>query len=76
MPICSDAWPPRGGDLYFHFDRIGFNSKMNDLEAAIGLEGLELFDANFQIRRTHLSAIRAHLHELDERLYVYGRRLG
>ena len=61
----------RGGDLYFHFDRIGFNSKMNDLEAAIGLEGLELFDANFQIRRRHLSAIRAHLHELEEHLHVY-----
>jgi dTDP-4-amino-4,6-dideoxygalactose transaminase len=61
----------RGGELYFHFDRIGFNSKMNDLEAAIGLEGLELFDVNFQIRRRHLSAIRAHLHELEERLYVY-----
>jgi len=61
----------RDGDLYFHFDRIGFNSKMNDLEAAIGLEGLELFDANFQIRRKHLAAIRAHLHELEEHLYVY-----
>jgi dTDP-4-amino-4,6-dideoxygalactose transaminase len=61
----------RDGDLYFHFDRIGFNSKMNDLEAAIGLEGLERFDANFQIRRGHLAAIRAHLHALEDRLYVY-----
>src|SRR5581483_10331084 len=61
----------RGGDLYFHFDRIGFNSKMNDLEAAIGLEGLELFDANFRIRRGHLAAIRTHLHAWDERLIVY-----
>jgi dTDP-4-amino-4,6-dideoxygalactose transaminase len=61
----------RGGDLYFHFDRIGFNSKMNDLEAAIGLEGLELFDANFQIRRRHSAAIRAHLHKLEASLYVY-----
>src|SRR5262245_38182519 len=61
----------RGGDLYFHFDRIGFNSKMNELEAAIGLEGLELFDANFQTRRGHLCAIRTQLHTLDDRLLVY-----
>jgi len=61
----------RDGGLYFQFDRIGFNSKMNDLEAAIGLEGLEQFDANFEIRRRHLAAIRANLNALDEHLYVY-----
>jgi len=40
----------RDGDLFFNFDRVGFNSKMNDLEAAIGLEGLANFDENFQYR--------------------------
>jgi dTDP-4-amino-4,6-dideoxygalactose transaminase len=49
----------RGGELYFNFDRVGFNSKMNDLEAAIGLEGLSTFRSTFKYRR-HLIQ---HLHE-------------
>jgi dTDP-4-amino-4,6-dideoxygalactose transaminase len=44
---------------------------MNDLEAAIGLEGLERFDETFEIRRRHLAAIRTHLHALEQHLHVY-----
>jgi len=61
----------RGGQLYFHFDRVGFNSKMNDLEAAIGLEGLELFDQNFQIRRRHRQRLLDLLAPLEERIILY-----
>jgi len=61
----------RGGQLYFHFDRVGFNSKMNDLEAAIGLEGLELFDQNFQIRRRHRQRLLDLLARLEERIILY-----
>ncbi|MDT7041675.1 DegT/DnrJ/EryC1/StrS family aminotransferase [Candidatus Nitronereus thalassa] len=61
----------RGGELYFHFDRIGFNSKMNDLEAAIGLEGLEMFDRTFSVRRRHLSRLWNLLKPLDEAMYLY-----
>ncbi|MBI2997207.1 MAG: DegT/DnrJ/EryC1/StrS family aminotransferase [Deltaproteobacteria bacterium] len=60
----------RGGQLYFHFDRVGFNSKMNDLEAAIGLEGLELFDQNFQIRRRHRQRLLDLLAPLEERIIL------
>ncbi len=61
----------RGGELYFAFDRVGFNSKMNDLEAAIGLEGLEMFDANFQLRRRYLARLHELLEPLLEHLILY-----
>lgn len=61
----------RGGQLYFHFDRVGFNSKMNDLEAAVGLEGLELFDRTFSVRRRHLSRLWDLLAPLEERVLLY-----
>lgn len=61
----------RGGQLYFHFDRVGFNSKMNDLEAAIGLEGLEMFDRTFSIRRRHLARLWDRLAPLEGRIRLY-----
>lgn len=61
----------RGGELYFHFDRIGFNSKMNDLEAAIGIEGLEMFDQTFSARRRHLSRLWSLLQPLESQVMLY-----
>lgn len=61
----------RGGDLYFHFDRVGYNSKMNDLEAAIGLEGLENFDRTFSVRRGYLQRLWKLLEPLEDRLLLY-----
>jgi dTDP-4-amino-4,6-dideoxygalactose transaminase len=61
----------RGGELAFHFDRVGFNSKMNDLEAAIGLEGLERFDQTFAIRRRHLARLWELLRPLQDRVILY-----
>lgn len=61
----------RGGELYFSFDRLGFNAKMNDLEAAIGLEGLEMFDQTFTIRRAHSSRLRGLLSSLEDQLILY-----
>lgn len=61
----------RGGQLYFHFDRVGYNSKMNDLEAAIGLEGLENFDQTFTVRRRHLMRLWELLKPLEERLILF-----
>lgn len=61
----------RGGQLYFHFDRVGFNSKMNDLEAAIGLEGLERFDQTFAVRRRYLTRLWELLRPLEDRLILY-----
>ncbi len=61
----------RGGQLYFHFDRVGYNSKMNDLEAAIGLEGLENFEATFQVRRVYLARLWELLKPLEDRVILY-----
>lgn len=61
----------RGGQLTFHFDRVGYNSKMNDLEAAIGLEGLEMFEETFNLRRAHWLALHRLLEELEDRLILY-----
>lgn len=61
----------RGGQLYFHFDRVGFNSKMNDLEAAIGLEGLEMFDWTFNTRRRHMLRLCELLSPLEDCLILY-----
>ena len=61
----------RGGQLYFHFDRVGYNSKMNDLEAAIGLEGLENFDRAFSVRRAYLRRLWELLAPLEDRLILY-----
>ncbi len=61
----------RGGQIYFAFDRVGFNSKMNDLEAAIGLEGLKLFDWTFRTRRKHLAQLHQGLSPLREHLILY-----
>jgi dTDP-4-amino-4,6-dideoxygalactose transaminase len=59
----------RGGQLYFDFDRIGYNSKMNDLEAAIGIEGIENFDQVFKIRRGHLLNLLESTMDLKERCH-------
>ena len=61
----------RGGQLYFHFDRVGYNSKMNDLEAAIGLEGLEMFGRIFELRRSYLKRLWERLSPLEDRLLLY-----
>lgn len=53
------------GTLYFQFDRFGFNCKMNDLEAALGVEGTETFDAIFSARKRHLETLLAGMRDLE-----------
>lgn len=57
------------GSIYFDFQRIGFNSKMNDLEAALGLEGLELFDQHFNKRKDNLYRLLELTKDLSEYCY-------
>ncbi|MDD2708933.1 MAG: DegT/DnrJ/EryC1/StrS family aminotransferase [Verrucomicrobiae bacterium] len=61
----------RNGQLYFAFDRCGFNSRMNDLEAAIGLEGLENFEKTFSVRRRYLLRLHELLAPFEDRLILY-----
>jgi dTDP-4-amino-4,6-dideoxygalactose transaminase len=57
------------GSIYFDFQRIGFNSRMNELTAAIGLEGLEQFDESFKKRKDTVYKLLELTGELSE--YVY-----
>lgn len=50
--IKSHGRPP--GSIYFDFQRIGFNSKMNDMEAAIGLGGIDQFYKVFNKRKQNI----------------------
>ena len=44
----------QGEDTRFRFDRVGFSAKMNELEAAVGLGNLALFDEILAKRRANL----------------------
>lgn len=61
----------RLGELHFHFDRVGYNAKMNDLEAAIGLEGVKLFDQTFATRRQHLLRLLELVAPREDRFILY-----
>lgn len=57
------------GSIYFDFQRIGFNSRMNELTAAIGLEGLEYFNETFNKRKTNLYKLLKLTQELSDYFY-------
>ncbi len=42
------------GDIRFIFERMGFSAKMNELEAAVGLGNLDIFDEILEKRRENL----------------------
>jgi len=42
------------GSIYFDFQRFGLNLRMNDLTAAIGIEGVEHFEETFNERKNNL----------------------
>jgi dTDP-4-amino-4,6-dideoxygalactose transaminase len=58
-----------GTDIRFISERIGFSSKMNELEAAIGLGNLDLYDIILEKRRENLKFLLEGLKEFDEFLY-------
>jgi dTDP-4-amino-4,6-dideoxygalactose transaminase len=64
------------GSIYFDFQRMGFNSRMNELTAAIGLEGLEHFDTTFRQRKENeyrllelTKGLSKYLHFITEESY-------
>lgn len=42
------------GDRRFYFQRVGYSSRMNELEAALGLGSLEDYDRTISLRRRNL----------------------
>lgn len=57
------------GSLFFQFDRFGFNTKMNDLEAAVGIEGIENFWSIFNKRKENLNYLLANTKDLEHVFY-------
>jgi dTDP-4-amino-4,6-dideoxygalactose transaminase len=55
--------------IYFDFQRFGFNSRMNELTAAIGIEGIELFEKNFKKRKDNYYRLIEMTKGLDEYCY-------
>lgn len=67
--VRSHGRPP--DSIYFDFQRFGLNLKMNDLEAAIGIEGVENFPKVFAKRRELLMAFRKGLSKFRGYFYTF-----
>lgn len=57
-------------DIRFHFERIGFSSKMNELEAAIGLGNLDIYQDILEKRRQNLYYLLEGMREFEPYLYT------
>lgn len=64
---CPKRFQSDGGmDIRFVFDRIGFSSKMNELEAAVGLGTLGIVDRVIEKRRANLLALTEGIRQFDQ----------
>ncbi len=55
LTYCAKRFRGKGGeDVRFTFDRIGYSCKMNELEAAIGIGALEIYDSILKKRHDNL----------------------
>ncbi len=75
LNISSGYCPKRfqsedGIDIRFQFERIGFSSKMNELEAAVGLGNLEIFDEIFKKKRKNLLTMTERFGRFEPYLYT------
>jgi len=75
LNISSGYCPKRfqsgsGIDIRFQFERIGFSSKMNELEAAVGLGNLDIFDEIFKKKRKNLLTIIERFGRFRQYLYT------
>ena len=69
----SEYCPKRfqyGKDIRFIFERVGFSSKMNELEAAIGLGSLSCYRKIINKRHSNLLAMINKLREFSEYFYT------
>jgi dTDP-4-amino-4,6-dideoxygalactose transaminase len=60
--------------LYFDHVRVGYNSKMNDMEAAIGIGSMEDFDKTFSKRREIVSRYREACYGLEDKAWFTEER--
>ena len=58
-------------DIRFHFERVGFSSKMNELEAALGVEQVARMDDIVAARRARLEYYNEHLAKYEDVLKLF-----
>ena len=58
------------GSLYFDHVRNGFNSKMNDMEASLGLEGIGEFQDTFDTRKRNLYFMMENLKKFEDKMWM------
>lgn len=63
-------------DARFFFERIGYSSKMNEIEAAIGLEQVDKLDEIIAKRRHNLHFLNKHLQEVNEYFQLFMEKEG
>jgi dTDP-4-amino-4,6-dideoxygalactose transaminase len=57
------------GSIYFDFQRFGLNLRMNDLTAAVGLDGIDHFEEIFNKRKNNLCKLLDLTKDLSEYCY-------
>ena len=67
--VCNKRFT-KGMDVRFIFERIGFSTKMNELEAAIGLGSIEIYSQILKKRRENLLYLMDKFSEFEEYLYT------
>jgi len=58
-------------DIRFHFERVGFSSKMNELEAALGIEQVSRMDDIVSARRARMEYYNEHLARFEGYLKLF-----
>lgn len=59
-----------GRDIRFVFERVGFSSKMNEIEAAIGLGNLEIYKEIIEKRRKNFFELKRRFEKFKEYFYT------
>ncbi len=59
------------GDIRFHFERVGYSCKMNELEAAIGLGSLTAYDEIVDSRHKNLLAMIDGFDEFKKYMFTF-----
>ncbi|MCM8786407.1 MAG: DegT/DnrJ/EryC1/StrS family aminotransferase [Candidatus Omnitrophica bacterium] len=59
-----------GRDIRFVFERVGFSSKMNEIEAAIGLGNLEIYEEIIEKRRRNFFKLKEIFKEFEDYFYT------
>jgi len=63
-------------DTRFFFERVGYSSKMNEIEAAIGIEQIDKLDEIIKKRRKNLNFLNTHLKEFEEYFQLFRDKEG